>query len=199
MAAQDPIKVDDPALLERVRRGDEAAFSTLYERHQRAIYRYAMHMCGPAAADDVVQDTFLSLFRQGRGFNAERGTVGAYLFGIARHHVMKQCGMRNAEYGSIEQFDEAHPRSAIRDPQSKSPLEDLERSEATTLVRAAIRTLPPTYREVVVLCELEEMDYADAAVVLECPIGTVRSRLHRGRALLTQKLASMRETINVER
>jgi len=67
------------------------------------------------------------------------------------------------------------------------------------LVRDAIRTLPPAYREVIVLCELEEMDYADAAAVLGCPIGTVRSRLHRGRALLTQKLASRRETISVER
>jgi RNA polymerase sigma-70 factor (ECF subfamily) len=77
-------------------------------------------------------------------------------------------------------------------------LEGLEREEAATLVRDAIRTLPPAYREVIVLCELQEMDYADAAAVLECPIGTVRSRLHRGRALLTQKLASRRETISVE-
>jgi len=150
-----------------------------------------MHMCGPAAADDVVQDTFLALFRLGRGFNAGRGTVGAYLFGIARHHVLKRIvdsGLR------IEEFDDTEAMN----PQP-SPLEDLQRSEAVTLVREAIRTLPPAYREVVVLCELQEMDYADAAAVLQCPIGTVRSRLHRGRALLTQKLASRRETIGVER
>jgi RNA polymerase sigma-70 factor (ECF subfamily) len=182
--------VDDATLLGRVRQGDEAAFSALYERHQRAIYRYARHMCGPGAADDVVQDTFLVLIRDGRGYKPEKGTVGAYLFGIARHHVLKRiadCGMRNAEFEDAE-FEDSRP----------SPLEGLEREEAVTLVRDAIRTLPPAYREVIVLCELQEMDYADAAAVLECPIGTVRSRLHRGRALLTQKLASRRETISVE-
>jgi len=194
MARQDPIKVDDAVLLERVQRGDEAAFTALYERHQRPIYRYAMHMCGPAAADDVVQDTFLALIRQGRGFDSAKGTVAAYLFGIARHHVIKRIadlGFRVSDFEDAENTEAANPQP--------SPLQDLERSEAVTLVRDAIRTLPPAYREVIVLCELEEMDYADAAAVLGCPIGTVRSRLHRGRALLTQKLASRRETISVER
>jgi len=194
MAWQDPIKVDDAVLLERVQRGDEAAFTALYERHQRPIYCYAMHMCGPAAADDVVQDTFLALIRQGRGFDSAKGTVAAYLFGIARHHVIKRIadlGFRVSDFEDAENTEAANPQP--------SPLQDLERSEAVTLVRDAIRTLPPAYREVIVLCELEEMDYADAAAVLGCPIGTVRSRLHRGRALLTQKLASRRETISVER
>src|SRR5215831_10817732 len=68
---------NDESLLERVRQGDETAFSALYERHQRAIYRYAMHMCGPAAADDVVQETFLVLIRDGRGYKREKGTLGA--------------------------------------------------------------------------------------------------------------------------
>jgi RNA polymerase sigma-70 factor, ECF subfamily len=180
---------DDGILLERVRQGDETAFSTLYERHQRAIYRYAMHMCGPGAADDVVQETFLVLIREGRGYRREKGTVAAYLFGIARHHVLKHCGLRIADCG-LENTEVVSPQT--------SPLEDLQRSEATSLVREAIRTLPAAYREVGVLCELQEMDYADAAAVLECPIGTVRSRLHRARALLTQKLASRRETISVE-
>jgi RNA polymerase sigma-70 factor (ECF subfamily) len=184
------MKVDDPTLLERVRKGDEDAFSTLYERHQRSIYRYAMHMCGLSEADDVVQDTFLAVIRGTGGFDPARGTFGAYLFGIARHHVLKRIAdypLRPAE------FDETEAAS----PQP-SALADLERSEAIGLVRSAVATLPPAYREVIVLCELQEFDYADAAAVLECPIGTVRSRLHRARALLTQKLAATRETINVE-
>lgn len=199
MASQDPNEVDDAGLMERVRRGDEAAFNTLFERHQGPIYRYAMHMCGPAAADDVVQDTFLVLIHQGRGFDPSRGTVAAYLFGIARHHVLKHFGIRNAESGLIEEFDDSRSPADIRPAQSRSPLAELERTEAVALVREAVRSLPLVYREAVVLCELQEMDYADAAAVLECPIGTVRSRLHRGRALLTQKLARIRETASVER
>src|SRR5205823_12250943 len=111
------------------------------------------------------------------------------LFGIARHHVLKRladCGLRNADCGLIE------------DSRS-SPLAELERSEAVALVREAVRSLPLVYREVIVLCELQEMDYADAAAMLACPIGTVRSRLHRARALLTRKLATLRETVHVER
>ena len=192
MAWQDPIKVDDAVLLERVQRGDEAAFAALYERHQRAIYRYAMHMCGPEAADDVVQDTFLAVIRRGLGFDAARGTVAAYLFGIARHHILKriaECGMRHAEFEDTEAMN----------PQP-SPLAELQRAETIAQVREAVGTLPPAYREVVVLCELQEMDYADAASVLECPIGTVRSRLHRARALLAQKLTSRRKDVaGVER
>src|SRR5258707_3953652 len=166
MATQDPIKVDDGRLLERMRRGDEAAFSELFALHQGPIYRYAMHMCGPTAADDVVQETFLALIRQPRGFDPGRGSVGAYLFGIARHHVLKHCGMRNAECGMIEEFDDSNPQSAIRNPQSKSPLAELERTEAVARVREAVRSLPPAYREVIVLCELQEIDYADAAALL---------------------------------
>jgi RNA polymerase sigma-70 factor (ECF subfamily) len=70
-------------------------------------------------------------------------------------------------------------------------LDDLTRAETIAAVREAIASLPPVYREVVVLCELQEMNYADAAAVVECPIGTVRSRLHRARALLTTKLARL--------
>jgi RNA polymerase sigma-70 factor (ECF subfamily) len=71
-------------------------------------------------------------------------------------------------------------------------LEALTRAEMIAAVRAAVRTLPAGYREVVVLCELEELNYAAAAEVIACPIGTVRSRLHRARARLVQRLASMR-------
>jgi len=89
--------------------------------------------------------------------------------------------------------------SADEVPGWTSPLADLERAESIALVRGAVKSLPPVYREVIALCELQEMDYAAAAALLECPIGTVRSRLHRGRALLAQKLAHIRETASVER
>src|SRR5207302_6049964 len=76
-----------------------------------------------------------------------------------------------------------------------TPFEDLSRAETVDVVRAAIQSLPPAYREVVVLCELQEMDYADAAAVIGRPIGTVRSRLHRARALLASKLASTQKVV----
>jgi RNA polymerase sigma-70 factor, ECF subfamily len=173
-------EVDDAGLLERARRGDEDAFSQLYARHQRAIYRYAVYLCGQDAGDDIVQETFLAVLRQTARLDTLRGTVAGYLLGIARHLAMKRLGTRGQD-------------ESLSDMASDSPavLDDLTRAETIDAVRAAVRSLPPAYREVVVLCELDEMDYAAAAAIVECPVGTIRSRLHRARTLLAAKLAAI--------
>jgi RNA polymerase sigma-70 factor (ECF subfamily) len=76
---------------------------------------------------------------------------------------------------------------------SGGPLEDLSRTEAIETIRRAVLALPERYREVVVLCDLHEMTYVEAAEILGCAIGTVRSRLHRGRALLLEKMRPARD------
>jgi RNA polymerase sigma-70 factor (ECF subfamily) len=86
----------DAALVGAIRRGDEAAFARLYAAYQGPIFRYALHMCGAGAADDVVQETFLALLRGGR-FDADRGTLAGYLFGIARHHILKRLAVTRLE------------------------------------------------------------------------------------------------------
>jgi len=103
----------------------------------------------------------------------------------SRHLVLKRLG---ALYRScaIDNVDETADCVATQE----DALESLSRAETIDAVRAAVQSLPPVYREVVVLCELQEMDYAAAADVIGCPIGTVRSRLHRARAMLTTKLVS---------
>jgi len=189
--------VDDHALLERVRQGDEQAFSQLYARHQSAIYRYAMHMCGAAAADDVVQDTFVALLRHPAKYDPSRGAVVNYLFGIARHHVSRRLAARGTET-PLDRFpldgdgDDGDGVSATASVET--PFEALSRGELVTHVRNAIEALPPAYREAVVLCELQDMDYANAAAIMRCPIGTVRSRLHRAKAMLMTKLATLQRT-----
>jgi RNA polymerase sigma-70 factor, ECF subfamily len=174
--------VDDRALLERVRRGDEHAFGQLYARHQSAIYRYALHMCGRAAADDVVQDTFVALLRHPAKYDPSRGPLLNYLFGIARHHVLKRLAVESL----LDPLDEAVDEEAVH----ATPLDIVSRSELVAQVRDAIQDLPPVYREAVVLCELQDMDYRAAAAIMQCPIGTVRSRLHRAKAMLMTKLAA---------
>jgi RNA polymerase sigma-70 factor (ECF subfamily) len=182
----------DQELLERVRRGDRQAFSQLYALHQSAIYRYAAHMCGPAAADDVVQDTFVALLGRPGRYDPARGPILAYLLGIARHYVSKRLAARGKEsLDSAEAFDEVC--DGVAETPVETPLDVLSREELVAQVREAIQSLPLPYREAVVLCELQEMDYAAAAAVMECPIGTVRSRLHRARVLLTAKLAERQD------
>jgi RNA polymerase sigma-70 factor (ECF subfamily) len=176
----------DEELLARLQRGDEAAFVTLYRRRQAAIYRFAMHMSGSATtAEDVTQEVFLALLREECGFDAQRGTLSGYLFGIARKLVLRNLERGRSDVALESESDEAaSPELAIID----DPLIDLTRREGIEALRRAVMALPRRYREVVLLCDLEELDYADAAVALGCPIGTVRSRMHRARALLFEKL-----------
>jgi RNA polymerase sigma-70 factor (ECF subfamily) len=176
----------DDELLLRLRNGDEQAFTALYRRRQGAIYRFAFHMSGSsAAAEDIVQEVFLALLREECGFDPKRGTLSGYLFGIARKLVLRNLERGRSNVPLESESEEVVPRElAVID----DPLAGLTRHEAMEALRRAVQALPRRYREVVVLCDLEEMDYADAALVLGCPIGTVRSRMHRARALLLEKL-----------
>jgi len=180
-----PAETDDELLL-RMRSGDEQAFSDLYRRRQAAIYRFALHMSGSAAtAEDVIQEVFLALIRDDCGYDPERGTLAGYLFGIARKQVLRQLERRRTDVALDGDGDDAVlPQPAA----SADQLAILTRREGIAALRRAVQTLPPRYREVVVLCDLEEVDYTEAAFVLSCPVGTVRSRLHRARALLLEKL-----------
>ena len=180
-----PVETDDTLLL-RLKNGDEEAFLILYRRRQAGLFRFALNMSGSMpVAEDVTQEVFLALLREDCGYDPDRGTLSGYLFGIARKLVLRQLerGRSNVAL-DIDSEDFAQPELAIVD----DPLLDLTRREGIDALRRAVQALPRRYREVVVLCDLEEVDYADAAVALGCPIGTVRSRLHRARGLLLEKL-----------
>jgi RNA polymerase sigma-70 factor (ECF subfamily) len=181
----------DDQLLKQVARGDADAFSVLFRRRRGDVYRFALHMTGrPAVADDVTQDTFLAVMRDAGRYDATRATAVAWLCGIARHHVLRRFE-RERSVQTIDLDDElvAGERSLAVDD---SVLGELTRAQQVEAVRDAVMTLPFRYREAVVLCDLQELSYADAAAALGCALGTVRSRLHRGRALLASKLAADR-------
>jgi RNA polymerase sigma-70 factor (ECF subfamily) len=189
-------EVEDVGLIERARRGDERAFSQLFALHQRAIYRYASQMCGPDASDDIVQETFLAVLHQTGRYDPSFGSVIGYLLGIARHFVIKRLTSGNPAAFAVP-LDESHGDVAAST--QPTALDELTRAETIEVVRSAVRSLPPTYREVVVLCEFQEMDYAVAAEIVQCPVGTIKSRLHRARALLMTKLAFMQRSLAHER
>jgi RNA polymerase sigma-70 factor (ECF subfamily) len=184
----------DERLLARILKGDEPAFTELYRRRQGPIYRFALHMThSVAAAEDVTQETFLTLMESGRRFDSARGTVLSFLFGIARNHVWRRIekDSRTEPVEAIEEYARgARARQGEALNGGQDLMEVLTRRETVELVRCAVRSLPDVYREVVVLCDLESLSYEEASVVLICPIGTVRSRLNRARAILAQKLAS---------
>lgn len=189
IAAQDR----DELLLRRAAKGDEEAFALLYRRHQGALYRFALRMTGSAwGAEEIVQDVFMMLVRDPKKYDADRGTLGAFLYGVARNRIMKHLERTPRDLSLDESGDagrDSHPQ--LQD--QMTPARWAEIGERRNQVRAAVLALPPEFREAVVLCELEEMSYDEAARALECPVGTIRSRLHRGRALLLAKLEMLRE------
>ena len=182
----------DDVLLRRAARGDEEAFTLLYRRHQVAMYRFAVRMTGNVwAAEEIVQDVFMTLMHDPKKYDVQRGTVGAFLYGIARNRVMKHLGRLPREI-SLEEKNEDGSGAGVVLQDAFTPVMWTEQRERMEKVRAAVLELPAEFREAVVLCELEEMSYEEAAQMAGCPIGTIRSRLHRGRALLLAKLELLR-------
>ena len=164
----------------------------LYRRHQGALYRFALRMTGSAwGSEEIVQDVFMTLIRDPRKYDPSRASLGAYLFGIARNRVLKHLERAPREV-PLEEKSEDGTGTGIVLQDAFTPAMWTEKQERTERVRAAILELPPEFRETVVLCELEEMSYEEAAHRTGCPIGTIRSRLHRGRALLLAKLEMLR-------
>jgi RNA polymerase sigma-70 factor (ECF subfamily) len=177
----------DNELLRSMLAGDEEALALLYRRRQGNVYRFALQMSGSRPiAEDVTQEVFLFLMRHGQVFDPERGTLSAFLLGVARNHVLRR--MRVDQVLTPISDDDDEDAGLPVSTMDLHPLEDLARSETVELVRKAVLSLPPKYREVVVLCELQDLSYGEAADILGCAIGTVRSRLHRARALLLSKL-----------
>lgn len=183
----------DDVLLRRSARGDEDAFACLYRRHQASIYRFALRMTGnPWAAEEIVQDVFMTLVREPKKYDPQRGALGAFLYGVARNRVMKHRERAPREQ-PLEDGGQIATETLSRITDHRTPAHWAEFGERREHVRAAVLQLPVEFREAIVLCELEELSYEEAAKALDCPIGTIRSRLHRGRALLLAKLEMLRD------
>ncbi len=191
----------DEDLMCRVVAGDAEAFASLFRRRQGQVYRFALHMtASPSIAEDVTQEVFLAVMSDASRYDPARASVAAWLCGIARNHVRRRAERDRllqplARYGDDENDDDQVEQMLAVEPQA---LGDLTKAESIEALRQAVLTLPLRYREAVVLCDLQELSYADASVALGCALGTVRSRLHRGRALLASKLAAAAGVERVE-
>lgn len=195
-AIQTTASTNDEELLRRMIAGDADAFEQLYDRRQTGIYQFALRMSGsPVLAEDVVQDVFLEFMRDARLFDSSRGTVAGYLMGMARHRILRRLE-RERRFVSFAEPDERERESPANAEErlivEHNPHDDFELREMVETVRQAILSLPEHYREVVVLCSLHEMNYEQTAEVIGCPVGTVRSRLNRARAMLVEKLQLLR-------
>jgi len=172
----------DTHLLGKAAGGSEEAFVALYRRHQGRVFRFALRMSGDqATAEEVVQEVFLTVIRGPVRYDASRASFAAWLLGVTRNHVLR----------ILDGAPRLEPESDTELPDtSADALTALLERESKETVRRAVLTLPPAYREALVLCDLEELEYAEAARAVGCSLGTIRSRLHRARGLLAAKLTS---------
>jgi RNA polymerase sigma-70 factor (ECF subfamily) len=166
----------DEELYRLMKTGNQDAFAQLYERREPALHRFALHMSGsPTVAEEVSHEAFVQLMSPSARFDETRGSLESFLYGIVRNlvRVVRRQG------------PVAEPVETSFDPDI---LGELIGNETTAALHRTLRDLPERYRDVIVLCDLEERSYEDVARILGRPVGTVRSRLHRARALLGAKL-----------
>jgi RNA polymerase sigma-70 factor (ECF subfamily) len=176
----------DQDLYRQLAKGREEAFSALYQRYQGPIFRFAWHMSGNSAtAEDVTQEVFMLLIRNPRNYDPAKGSVAGYLFGIARNLTRRRLDRSRLDEPLAEDWPEGNESELAS---NTDLLADLTRVELLECLQKAVLGLPEQYREVIVLCDLEEMSYPDAAGVLQCPPGTIASRLHRARLMLKARL-----------
>jgi len=161
---------------------DRESFTALYRTHHPVVYRFALSMTGDrTGAADVTQDVFVWLIHHPDSFDPDRGELSSFLIGVARKFLLR----RKQNDRRLVPLDEGtHPVLELPD----------DEQGGVEALRAAVAVLPPRYREVIVLCDLEGLTYEEAAAAVGCAAGTVRSRLHRARQFLTRKLESKKRT-----
>lgn len=170
----------DIELLARIAAGDEEAFIALYRLRRHEIYRYAYSMVRSVSlAQDVTQEVFLKILERSANFNPSRGSVRAWLYGCARIVVLNRFRQER------RYKHEVHEQSV-----DCNGAEEVQRRQQLDILHMAIMSLPVEYRDALVLFELAELSYSECATVMGCAVGTVRSRLHRARALVAARVRS---------
>jgi RNA polymerase sigma-70 factor, ECF subfamily len=156
------------------REGDRDAFTSIYRAEHPPVFRFAFHMTGDRdKAAEVTQDVFVWLIHHIEQYNPARGPLSAFLFGVTRKFLQRS----RRDESRFVPFEDGFERPVPEKP------DDSDAGE----LRGAIAALPERYREVIVLCDLEEKSYEEASALLGCPLGTVRTRVRRARELLGRK------------
>lgn len=182
---------EDRSAICRFQGGETQAFDELMQRHQRRAYAFAYHLTkGHDEAGDVVADTFLRVYRSLNRFRGD-SSFSSWLYRIELNCFLDI--RKRARYRSVLNLDEAlggHDGLVVMNnaDDRQTPHDHLERRERHSAIEKAVKRLCPEQREAFTMFQIEEMSYVDIAKVLEIPIGTIKSRLHRARFQLRRSL-----------
>ena len=173
----------DASLLERVAGGDREAFRSLYERYQRRIHSYCLKFVrDPRKAEELTNDVMFEVWRGAAGFRGH-SSPSTWILGIARHKALSEA--RRREEPVLPEPEEAH---AMPDP-AEGPAETAERADVARALRGALEKLSVEHREVLELTYYQELSCQEIAEVLQCPVGTVKTRMFYARQRLKAILA----------
>lgn len=177
---------DHDDLLPRCRRGDEAAWRELVSRHTRRVFALAYRFTGRVdEAEDLAQEVFVKVYQTLERYREGDGAFGAWLMTVARNHAIDHYRRRRQDALKKAQDPAVLDGMASGD---EGPLRSLEREERVRLVHRGLRALPEDLRIPLVLCDLQGLPYEEIAATLEVPLGTVKSRINRGRIELAKRL-----------
>ena len=184
----------DSDLLRQMRSGAASAFQALYQRHQGPLFRFAALRCGsPHTAADIVQDVFMGLLTERFKFDPLRGALPNFLFGVARNLILRhEAPLQRLAH--LSEPDEDGAEALELASETGEPLERMLSNELAEEVRRVLSLLPPHYRDALILYEMHELSYLEIAEICQVDIGTVRSRLSRGRAAMAKRLGAYRPT-----
>jgi RNA polymerase sigma-70 factor (ECF subfamily) len=179
----------DQALIEAARAGDRRALEKLLERHQGAVFRFGMKMCGePEDAKDVLQETLFAAVRTLPDFRGA-SSVSTWLYTIARSFCLKKRRTSKFAPERVESLEaHAEASSEVAD-QRRTPEEDAAARQTKQVLDAAIADLDPMYREVLVLRDVEGLSASEVAEILGLSVEAVKSRLHRARVAVRERVA----------
>lgn len=180
----------DQELIAECLRGQSHAFGELVARYQNRLYNTLKNVLGSAEeAQDACQDTFLTAYQKLHTFGG-RSAFYSWLFRIAFNTAISRTRKRRRVAVSIDAAHEQTGTEPIDMRDDLRPGQSLETAERQTAVRAALAELSEEFRTVLVLKEMEGLKYEEIAEIVDCPIGTVRSRIHRAREELRERLSA---------
>lgn len=169
--------------MQRVLGGEDEAFAEIVERYKNPLVNYLTHLVrSRERAEEVAQDAFVRLYRNASKYR-EQERLGPYLYRIATNLVVTTA-RREKRWSLLLPRLHASTNQAVPSPDSGLFTDEIQKK-----VSAALERLPVKYRAPIVLCDIEEWSYEEIARALECRVGTVKSRIFRGRELLRRQLA----------
>ena len=180
----------DSDLLQRCRAGDQPAWRELVARHTRRVFNLAYRFVGRVdEAEDLTQEVFIKVYQSLDRYRQVEGSFTTWLTTVARNQVIDNYRRRREE--KRRRLDDPEILDVMASPE-EGPLRGLEREERVEFVRRGLRALPADLREPLILCDLQGLPYQEVAGILQLPLGTVKSRINRGRLELARRLLGRR-------